>query len=507
DMVLHMGDITYPTFVDGLADTKFLSVYRPLMRQIPFFFAWGNHDFDTSPDAFLHTIRQPISDVPLEQHQLERTLPQYYGSFDAGEVHFAILFQPFVYQYLMRTNGAQYQWLDRDLAQTRKPWKVLIAHQPFASSGLHGRDDTNFDGQRDQTQVDEMIMTLVRKHGVQLFLGGHDHDYERFLPTNGLYSVTTGGGGSVLYPLGSREAGSATFQSRYHFVRLHIDTDEIQARTIGLGGEVFDRFAIRRTAPKAGEHQAAWYTPPMAMGRADDGDGNIKHQHHDFGLAEPVVAKGGEFSNLGTLQVALDAKNLYIGLSGVMLPAGADICLFLGMAGTPGVKGLAGLGNGRLDPNGEGADALDLAENLDFSGFEPTVAAIVGDEMADATIPSFRRAGSVMALGQGVFTLGKSFKPVHDARLQQYNQSPQELPDPAEQNADFIEIALPRESLPGLKDGAVLQIAGVAGAATDTARSIRFFDTGFLGESLSGYGMAKTTITPIKIRLPEAPKP
>ena len=505
DLILHMGDIAYPTFVDALADTRFLSVYRPLMREIPFYFAWGNHDFDSGPDAFLHTIRQPTNDVSAELHRLDGTRPEYYGSFDAGEVHFAIVFQPFVSQYLLKPNRAQYEWLDRDLGQSAKPWKVIIAHQPFASSGLHSKDDTNYDGQRDQAQIEESMLSLIRKHGVQLYLGGHDHDYERFHPTSGVYSVTTGGGGSTLYPLLSRDAKSITFQSRFHFLRVHFDHDEVHVRAIGMGGEVFDRFAIRRTAPEAKEYTAAWGTPPLAEGKADDGDGNIRHQRHQFEPAESVTAKGGETSNLGSLQVMLDANNLYIGLAEAMLPQGTDAYLFVGVPGSPGVKSLAGNGNGKIDPNGEGADGLDLAENLGFTDFEPSIGILAGDEFADGTLPGFKRAGSAIALGQGVYHLGAALQSVRGARLQQFNQSPQEVPDQAEQDADFIEIAIPRTELPGLKEGGVLQIAAVAGNAVDVAKPARFFDNGFLGESLTGGGFARTMIKPLRFRLPTRP--
>ena len=505
DLVLHMGDIAYPTFVDALADTRFLSVYRPLMRQIPFYFAWGNHDFDSGPDAFLHTIRQPTNDVPADLHRLDGTRPEYYGSFDAGDVHFAITFQPFASQYLMKPGRAQYQWLDHDLAESKKPWKVIIAHQPFASSGLHSKDDTNYDGQRDQTQIEESMLTLIRKYGVQLYLGGHDHDYERFHPTNGVYSVTTGGGGSTLYPLLARDAKSITFQSRFHFLRIHFDSDEFHVRAIGLGGAEFDRFAVRRTAPEAREYAAAWGTPPMANGKADDGDGNIRHQRHQSEPAESVTAKGGEISNLGSLQVMLDATNLYIGLASSMIPQGTDAYLFVGVPGSAGVKSLVGVGNGKIDPNGEGADALDVAENLSFTDFEPSIGVVAGDEFADATLPGFKRAGSAIALGQGVYHLGAALQPIRGARLQQFNQSPQEVPDLAEQDADFIEVAIPRTELPGLKEGGIVQIAAVAGSAVDVVRPARYFDNGFLGEGLTGGGFRPSIIKPLRFRLPTGP--
>jgi hypothetical protein len=507
DLVLHTGDVTYPSFADGLADTRFLSVYRPQMRTTPFYFAWGNHDLYSGVDAFLHTIRQPTNDVAMALHKADGTIPQFFGSFEAGDVHFSLIFQPFASQYLLRTNNSQFAWLDADLAKTRKPWKVLIAHHPWQTSGAHRLDDLNFDGKKDCAQIGEAIFALARKHGVQLFIGGHDHNYERFFPTNGLFSVTTGGGGSILYPLTQRDPWSAIFQSRYHFLRLRFDRDEMRVRAIGADGQEFDRFVMKRGAPPARQRAAIWRTPEMAGGPADDGDGNVQGQRHDFGDAEEIAAKSGLFTSPGVLRAALDRTNLYLGLDQAMLPPGADAYLFVGVPGRPGVNSLSGVGNGVIDPEVEGADGLDLAENVAFAGFQPMIGAILGDEFADGTFPNFRRAGSPMALGQGVFRLGSALTPVGGAKVQQFNQSPQLVPTPGEQNADIMELAIPRRELPGLIDGGWVQVAALVGCQVDTNRPARWFDSGFIGEEMTGIGYETISVSPVRIRLPVDPDP
>ena len=44
DLVLHSGDVIYPSFTDTRADTRCFSVYQNLMRRRPFYFTVGNHD-------------------------------------------------------------------------------------------------------------------------------------------------------------------------------------------------------------------------------------------------------------------------------------------------------------------------------------------------------------------------------------------------------------------------------------------------------------------------------
>ena len=73
---------------------------------------------------------------------------------------------------------------------------------------------------------DQLVRSSTR-HGVDLVLMGHDHDYERTLPLRadqvvapgaGTVYVTTGGGGASLTP-SRTSAFTAYAESAYHFTR------------------------------------------------------------------------------------------------------------------------------------------------------------------------------------------------------------------------------------------------------------------------------------------------
>jgi hypothetical protein len=71
-------------------------------------------------------------------------------------------------------------------------------HHPRYSSGLHGDDP------RTQTLWGD----LAAAHA-DVVLSGHDHDYERFAPRNGIRELVVGTGGKSHYPLRPlRDAGS-----------------------------------------------------------------------------------------------------------------------------------------------------------------------------------------------------------------------------------------------------------------------------------------------------------
>ena len=78
-----------------------------------------------------------------------------------------------------------------------------------------------------------------------------------------------------------------------------------------------------------------------------------------------------------------DATHLYLGLDGIALDSGSDLYLFLELPGLPGVDSLKGLGDGILNPERQGVDALDFAESLSFKFFRPSIALVLGDELAD----------------------------------------------------------------------------------------------------------------------------
>ena len=257
DVVLHLGDVVYPMFTFPYTDTRCLSVYREALRSTPFYFVWGNHDLYAGEMPFIRALLPPTNSLPLAEHLSDNTRPEFFYSFDAGDVHLAVVYQPFASQYLITTNSPQLRWLEADLKASKKPWKWIALHHPLNTSGLHRRDDRNLDGLIDRQQIGNLLYPLARRTGVQLVLAGHDHSYERLRPTNGVHHLVSGGGGSVLYPLSERDAASAHFESRHHFVEVTVHDDVLRWVAVGTGGEVFDSTEFRRTDPDSG----SWSSP------------------------------------------------------------------------------------------------------------------------------------------------------------------------------------------------------------------------------------------------------
>jgi 3',5'-cyclic AMP phosphodiesterase CpdA len=136
-----------------------------------------------------------------------------------------------------RSVAAQRRWLDQALASSVAPWKIVVFHHPPYTCGEYSG----------VAEMRRQLVPLFERHGVDLVLSGHDHNYQRFGPRNGVTYVVHGGGGAGLYPVRSCPAG---FPKRHaaRAVRgwLHIlaSPTSLRVRAIGPMGRVLDQALI-----------------------------------------------------------------------------------------------------------------------------------------------------------------------------------------------------------------------------------------------------------------------
>ena len=506
DLVLHAGDMVYPGFSPSLADLRFLSVQRPWMRARASAFTWGNHDLYYGFAPLVEVFGSPTNDTPGGEHGTENTVPQAYYSFDAGDVHFAVLFQPFLSQYQMRTNSPQARWLDQDLAASQKPWKVVLAHIPWETSSAHRIDDSNYNGRPDGGEFAEVLLPIAQRHGVQLYLSGHDHNYERLIPVEGMTSIITGGGGAIPYGLREVSAFQSAFRVAYHFTQLRFEGDTLTVRCVNQEGKAEDQSVIRRRPETALVVAAALGTPEVDLPPQTP-----SWEAHGMSRAPAIGSLTGRSSNLGQLRVMMDNTHLYLSLEGLAFSQGSDVCLFLEVPGLPGVASLAGLGDGRRDltedSTAQGVDGLDLAEGVSFGeGFRPSIGIVVSDVLAQQQDRRFRRPRSEVALGQGVFRLDTALSSVPNIRIRAWNpDSVRGVVTPGVSSADAIQIAIPRSELGGLRYGQTLRIAAGVGLEVGAGTKIRRFDAGFIGATGPLAAGENPVFSGVSIRLPEAP--
>jgi hypothetical protein len=221
DFMIHTGDVGYGSGTTSELQRYFFDVYADTLEDFPAFPASGNHEYN-SADA---TPFRTAFDLPTNggPSGVER-----WYSFDWGDAHFVALDTE-------RMGTVQADWLEADLSANKLPWTIVYGHRPPYSSGNHGSDGS----------FRKYFNPILERHNVSLVLTGHDHDYERSKPINGVTYVVTGGGGA-----GTRGVGTSSFtafsDAVINIVYVTIEGSQLTMHAIDGLGQEFDSLAITR---------------------------------------------------------------------------------------------------------------------------------------------------------------------------------------------------------------------------------------------------------------------
>lgn len=222
-LALLLGDNFYPNGdVKRVAKTHFEDPYHDLIaNHVRFLAAIGDHD-----DHKGH-----VKDEMAYFH-----MPNDYYMAHEGPVDFFILNTTFFVR-----SPEQRQWIAKALAESKAPWKIVIGHHPLYSSGRNG-------GTKGTRKI---LEPLLIQHKVDLYLAGHDHDYERFSPIHGVQYIVSGGGGSYLYAFKKVAPQSQVRLKTHHFLLMETNATTLKIEAINRFGEVIDCLMLRKTAQHA----------------------------------------------------------------------------------------------------------------------------------------------------------------------------------------------------------------------------------------------------------------
>lgn len=312
--LIALGDIVYPTGRALQYFNHYWNTYNqpseasptagvPMMASIPFYPVVGNHDLDSKLGlysdslALYHFFSVPLNGpgegpwnppLPKEHAQKFREMAGVnfpaasYYSFDVGSAHFLVLDSNSF--DLARLSA----WIEKDLNSSQARWKIVCVHAPaFHSSRAH------YDAQKMRT-----VVPLLQRCGVDLYLAGHVHNYQRSKPfrfepagerkpgvsmtdgkfhidsdfdgmkktvPNGIIHIVSGGGGASLYKDDMKKNTEYFLQShpnnwapftekhvsdRHSFVTIELTPERLELKALdGLTGEAFDTIVITKPKP------------------------------------------------------------------------------------------------------------------------------------------------------------------------------------------------------------------------------------------------------------------
>jgi len=157
-----------------------------------------------------------------------------------GPAHFVIVDNYLKYSNLksLKESSKQMQlaWIKKDLAATEKHWKFVILHKPGWSAG-------GDPGHSNYHEIQKSIQPLLVKFHVTALFTGHNHIYSRAL-VNGVYHITTGGGGAPLHNIDPNSPNILTAKKTHHYCKVQINNDVMAFTAVEPNGSVIDSFAF-----------------------------------------------------------------------------------------------------------------------------------------------------------------------------------------------------------------------------------------------------------------------
>jgi tartrate-resistant acid phosphatase type 5 len=248
DALLMLGDNFYgemPGEVNsGRWIRQFEQMYPSSFFPGPAYAVLGNHDYETFRGNKVE------AELAYANRSSRWTMPWrwYSGKLPKENPLLTLIFldsnfpgskgldlSPWSFVLTKQQHDEQKHWLEAELEKPRStPFLALAAHHPLYSNGKH----------RDNPMLIAHWDSLLRRHKVDLYLSGHDHDLQHLEfkghPTS---FVISGGGGAELVgwttspeergPWGLRAVG---------FTDLQISKEELVIRHIGKDASVLYEF-------------------------------------------------------------------------------------------------------------------------------------------------------------------------------------------------------------------------------------------------------------------------
>ncbi|BFZ10366.1 hypothetical protein BsWGS_13404 [Bradybaena similaris] len=175
EVVFHIGDIAYNLGTQGgSVGDEFMNKISNFTARVPYMTTPGDHERFSDFYDYRHRFSMPNAPWPMTEGSL-------WYSIDIGYTHFVSINTELVPP--SRLNSFQFTWLKNDLINANKnrnvtPWVIVMGHKPLYCTKSVMEQECD----QDRYPLREQLEDLFFEQGVDLYISGHKHCYERSWP-------------------------------------------------------------------------------------------------------------------------------------------------------------------------------------------------------------------------------------------------------------------------------------------------------------------------------------
>ena len=232
DLYIGLGDLVS----HGIESSEWYSLHTCLRQmKAPGLLVVGNHDYDGYADE--------LNPLNYKKYMgTDHQDPTYFSYYTDNAAFIAL--DP-NRNFPLAIDADQYRWFLNEVSSDhwkKARWHFVLTHQPPYGQGWQGYHGEDY------------LADLVAKHaettGIDFFLSGHVHDYERTTRKFGsqkTHFIVTGGGGGSLEPVANSDYPIMdVIHKKHHFVLLDLGENEARLVVKDLSGQIIDEYKFEK---------------------------------------------------------------------------------------------------------------------------------------------------------------------------------------------------------------------------------------------------------------------
>lgn len=195
DAILALGDTHHYMGVQSIDDPLWMTNYELIYAHPELQVKWhpllGNHEYRGNTQAVL--------DYSEKSRRWDMPARYYSKTFKGGDATLKVIFldTPALIDKYHEAGDypdaekqdidTQLQWLDRELADAKEDWTIVVGHHPIYA--YTDKEDA------ERTDMQKRVDAILRKHEVDMYICGHIHNFQHIrMPGSDIdYIVNTSG--------------------------------------------------------------------------------------------------------------------------------------------------------------------------------------------------------------------------------------------------------------------------------------------------------------------------